>query len=458
MNRKPKEILHIARYGIPADQHFLLDKFLPTYDQLVVNATILAHQPTAVAGFIASKANKPFFIDPQTHAFQHNRSYITSSSDRNNGKLKTSVVKLIKKYGELISRVVIDEGRAVRPEDFNSDVTRAAFVEKVLSFQEIVIEEEISRTDAQKYYAFLKKKKKIVVQRRVSPCRIVAPYFYLDKHFGPWLETNIKCLSDAVSIKGKEISAQIVLSKEVLLSEEKVSKIVGAYSEFKGRIDSFLVWVDDFNESEVKVQELKSLVSLLSQLSAIAPAINLYGGYFSVMLGRYGIVPNLIGVSHGLEYGESRAVVPVGGGLPVAKFYFPSLHLRLPARDAYRAVKEYGAFADSKAFHREICSCKECVSVIKNNPEEDFHLYTDSKEITYEVQGRIRVSQFPKPETKRHLINHYMWRKEREYRGGDTFGVVLADLRKAHETLLRTLNYYEQVAHCKNWLDVVSPE
>ena len=63
--------LHLVRFGTAADQTYLLNEFAPTYDQLVVNANTIAHMPAAMATFLAVRANKPFLIDPQTHAFQH---------------------------------------------------------------------------------------------------------------------------------------------------------------------------------------------------------------------------------------------------------------------------------------------------------------------------------------------------------------------------------------------------
>ena len=43
--RSPVAGFHLVRYGIAADQRFLLGDLLDTYDQLVINATIVAHMP-----------------------------------------------------------------------------------------------------------------------------------------------------------------------------------------------------------------------------------------------------------------------------------------------------------------------------------------------------------------------------------------------------------------------------
>ena len=59
------EGLHLVRFGTAADQGYFLNDFKSTYDQIVVNANMVAHMPAAMAGFLAVRAKKPFFIDPQ---------------------------------------------------------------------------------------------------------------------------------------------------------------------------------------------------------------------------------------------------------------------------------------------------------------------------------------------------------------------------------------------------------
>lgn len=96
--RSPNPIngLHLVRYGTPADQKFLLGEFVKTYDQLVINANMVAHAPAALASFLLQRAkNKPYFIDPQTHAFQHDITLLESDSPAKEGELRRSV-KLVR--------------------------------------------------------------------------------------------------------------------------------------------------------------------------------------------------------------------------------------------------------------------------------------------------------------------------------------------------------------------------
>ena len=69
---------HFLRYGTNAEQkHFHTDGLETLYDAVVINANMIAFSPDTIANFIVKKTvSKPFFIDPITHAFQHNQSFI----------------------------------------------------------------------------------------------------------------------------------------------------------------------------------------------------------------------------------------------------------------------------------------------------------------------------------------------------------------------------------------------
>ena len=62
---------HIYHYNTHAEQRYFLGReHHEGYDMIALNGNIVSHTPAGVASFIAVSA-KPFYIDPQTHAFQH---------------------------------------------------------------------------------------------------------------------------------------------------------------------------------------------------------------------------------------------------------------------------------------------------------------------------------------------------------------------------------------------------
>jgi hypothetical protein len=447
---------HLVRYGTPADQKYLVNEFRDTYDQLIVNANILAHMPGAITTFISQHAKgKPFLIDPQTHAFQHDLSALESQSEDADGRLKRSIAKLLEAYGDPVKSRVLNQ-RSVLPSDFASQTVRAGFCERVLKFQFDSIQSEASESPTSKYFRFLERKG-LRAATAARPTAVVAPYFYLAATtYREWLKTNVDCARDAAKVAkrlGAPLGVQIVLSKDVLVDDVVRAEVIEAYSQLSPGI--FLLWVDDLVEQGATKSMLEKFIELVECLGARAPVVNLYGGYFSIALLRSGRVPKLAGVSHGLEYGESRAVTPVGGGIPVAKYYLPGLHDRLAFRDALRAVRQMGGLETVAKFHSLVCDCKQCVRVVRTDPEREFALYGKSRPLTFVRGHQVVRREFPLPETKENSVRHYLWCKRREFTGEFTASKVAQDLRKTSQQLGRVLGL-EAVAYCDIWAELVS--
>ncbi|HXP62428.1 MAG TPA: hypothetical protein VN829_18160 [Dongiaceae bacterium] len=364
--------LHLVRFGTAADSCYFLDKFADTYDQIVINANMVAHMPAAVATFLAVRARKPFLIDPQTVAFQHDLDHLLSTSKKSAGEIKKSWLRLIHSYGGPVKEAILSRSRRILPDDFKSTKECRDFCSRVVAFQSRELANEFQSGEDADYVKFLAEEEG--AGTLVSPSLIVAPYFFLNaQFFDEWLDVNLRCLEfgrQAIE-KGKPLAAQLVISQEVLLADKMRSKLIQNYHGSGAKPDVFLLWIDSLNEQELSVDELKAYVSLVQGLAEGGHAVvNLYGGYFSVAAARFGeLKDKLVGICHGLEYGESKPVVPISGGVPVAKYYLPNVHARLPARVSTRAIRELGGFTSAETFHQRICSCRVCKSVIRGNPE-----------------------------------------------------------------------------------------
>jgi len=444
---------HLVRYGIAADQHFLVGDLLETYHQLVINANIVALIPAGLASFLQQRARgKPYLIDPQTHAFQHDVSGILSSSDNNEGQIKRSVQALIDEYGEPLVTVVGKERNSVLPRDFADNKRRSDFCQQVIRFQTDRIRVQAEQSDSAKYLQFLKTKGR-ADDTGYGPSLVVAPYFCLTSNtLKDWLGTNLKCVEDskpAATKAGLPLAAQIVISRDLLAGPRKqLEEMAEAYT--RSGVSMFLIWVDSFPEQDASFEELESFVSFIRALSRGAGQIvNLYGGFLSIALAKTGRLPGLLAVTHGLEYGEDRAVAPVGGGFPYAKFYLPALHSRLLVREALRAVDALGGLSSAAAFHERVCGCPECKQVIRGNPQAEFY---ENYGRTYPVRGG---RERPTPETKEHCVRHYMWTKQREYSNTEDAPSIVGDLRDAADKLERKLGR-EAVAHCRAWATILS--
>jgi hypothetical protein len=409
---------------------------------------MVAHMPGALASFLLHRArNKPYVIDPETHAFQQDLEYLTSTSER--GGIKRSVRVLAAAYGPPVS-TKLEKEEPVLPSDFESPDIVAGFTKRVLEFQHDRIRKEANESDAAKYYRFKKTDK---TPASFGPSLLVAPYFHLTAMtYEKWLPVNLALAAAAAPIAKSyrcPLAIQVVLGLDLLVDPYMRKKVAQSYSEVE--CDTILLWIDRFQEDRASSGALAALVDLIRSLGSKKPIVNLYGGYFSVLLSRTQLAPPLVAVTHGLEYGEARSVIPVGGGVPVSKFYLPGVHARLVFREAYRAVLALGGLESPEQFFEKVCDCPECRVVIVGDPNASFRDYGNTKTLP-PTSKRRRAMEFPTQETKNHCVRHYMFVKEREYRGAQTLAETIAALDAAYASLNRVLSP-EAIAHCGVWTE-----
>src|SRR5439155_1265305 len=147
--------------------------------------------------------------------------------------------------------------------------------------------------------------------------------------------------------------------------------------------------------------------------------INLHGGYFSVLAaGKLGNGA-MSGVCHGPEFGESRAVVPVGGGIPIARYYLRHLHTRVRYRDALRYLRLKGWLIDAATFHVNVCDCEECVATLSGDPANFIKYGTGTAKEVRRGGGITRI-EYPSGETKLRCLKHYLQKKKFEYQFADS--------------------------------------
>ena len=421
-NNKP---IHILRYGTVAEKVYS-EKALSSYDYLSINGNTAAFVSNAISRFVVekffSRKDKGYFIDPITYAFQ-NKIELLYSASRTSGekRIKKSVEKLIERYGSPVDKVLT--GNPIFPTDFPDQSTRKSFAERILSFQYELVYEHIKNQDLQKYLDYVTPNQaKNIPQLR--PKFLIAPYFYMDNQdplWEDWLELNIDFAHISVLQTKADyhlpVFAQLVLSKSMLLDEESLQKIISRYSQLN--CDGLTIWIDDLNEHEASFSELSGFITLLDGLKG-KPIYNMYGGYFSILLTHKSI--NLLsGVSHGLEYGESRKVYPVGGGIPVSKYYYMPLHQRIDFTKAFYLLEYSGVidttkdnWGSSDKYYRDICRCSQCQKIIKN--EMINFVEFESREF-YEIHKKNQVLRRKKAssDTKENCLYHYLLCKKIEF-------------------------------------------
>ncbi|MGE4296013.1 MAG: hypothetical protein AB7E49_09960 [Campylobacterales bacterium] len=423
MNNFPK---HFIRYGTTAEQKYIT-QYQHLFNAVALNANMLVHASKSISTFLHKDIDLNFFIDPMTHAFQHDLNWIYNEK----GEIKTSISKLIAEYAGVVDDSINNKKRPLRHTDLNNN-SIVELCHKVLNFQKNFVRASVDE-EYKEYIDFLKADK--------EPMFLVAPYFFLtDGNFSNWFHINSELISKSMSLKNeykKSIFAQLVIDKKILKAKERVSQIIQEYSVS----DGLLIWVDGFDEARASEEELSCLRDLVSdykKMNPEKPIVSLYGGYFAQLLTKCG----LDGVVHGLEYGEKREVVPVGGGIPRAKFYIPALKQRF---DATSVIPLFYFFKVSNKdfFASKICGCKNCDKNIhkeSNTIEDiisDFSVYIQTKQVKIQYKkGNVREVEFPILESKHECLIHYLIVKHSEYEkiNKSDLGLLLAELENSYNT------------------------
>jgi hypothetical protein len=215
--------------------------------------------------------------------------------------------------------------------------------------------------------------------------------------------------------------------------------------------------VDDLNEHQASSLELKGLLDLARTLrkDGRREVINLHGGYFSVLAAGVLGKSAMSGVTHGPEFGEFRSVVPVGGGIPIARYYVPAIHARIRYRAALRLFKKKEWLESSEAFFKNVCDCSECKQTIGGDVG-NFVNFGDSETKDVRRGGGVVRIDFPKTETKLRCLRHYLQRKFLEYKFAATASEnqIGADLQHGRAELEEVMGL-DAVAHLTLWKETL---
>lgn len=438
-------IEHWMMFGTFAEQRHFVYPTKTAYDGAIINANMAAHAPGGLAAFLLEKTDSlRYIIDPLTHAFQHDPDFVTDSE----GKPKTSIKLLADAYGDPLKSTL--GVRPLLPKDLNDDRALLPVVKNCIAFQMNQLADAMAASDAMKYLD--------VPQSKLRPYALIAPYFYMtETTYRAWLPVCVRAATMARDIKGDaKIFGSVVVSQGVILNPTACKQIADGLGPLG--LDGYLLWVDDLDEQVAGGAELGGLVALARALRANGhrEVINLHGGYFSVLAA--GVLGNsaMSGVTHGPEFGEHRSVVPVGGGIPIARYYIPQVHARIRYRDAVRFLRTKGWMSDAKVFFKQVCACDECKTTIGN----DIARFTQFGEgVVKSVRrggGIVRI-EYPTMQTKLHCLRHYLNRKQYEYSFAATASreQILGELETGGDDF-RDVMGLDGVGHLELWRDTLA--
>ena len=440
------DYLKLLRYNTGNDKKAFVE-FKDTFDAVIFNATIVAYSGASVSDIISIHMNK-YIIDPQTYILQHDTKAFLSS----NGKIKASVLKYLQELPQKVNDTISIERRALNASDINSCLEE--LVDKVYRFQVEYISKFIKKKDYGKYLEFVQEEENSKLQ--YSPQFIIAPYFRLKNEYSnieieEWLSINRSSLELFIKkyeTAGFPIAAQLLIDKAALcnLNFDLLQKEYNL-----PKYDYVFVWIDNFSPLTANKNEQIAFKRLMQCFKSLNKKIIMaYGGYDSILLCHKDMPTRLYGVAQSVGYGEARNITPVGGGLPVNKYYFYPTHERLVFGDVSSILSNNGFFSGDKSqsaarFYEEICDCEQCKQTIKNDIN-NFNQYNES--VPYAWKDDIKRNR---PTTEASFIStrHFMYCKQKEWEEIESFS-----LEECKKRILSNVEKYsvDKIARIKRFL------
>lgn len=321
---------HYLSYG-STDQQTARD-LTGYFDGLIVPGTVAAFQAEGTKGFVLSlsaRSSEPYAIDPRFPLFQ---------GEPASWKKSHLLLAQIFGFDDLLG------SGPLRPAQFDD-----ALVDRVArGWIDFNVDFEDVRVKTFDKYASRLPEDNISLEDRKSPDWILPPYLMPSTSADPWRAVGERLWSASVAVlEGspaqsklrRVVAAESVELWDELLRTASETEVVGWVS----RLDELSLGPEPTDELARYGMAIRSAAERGQTIFA------LYGGFFSVILGRYG----LLGSSHGVGYGEHRDHVELpSSGAPPARYYVPRLH-------RYVGV-DVAATLWSEAPELVACGCVEC--------------------------------------------------------------------------------------------------
>lgn len=450
------DVIRMLRYNTGTDKKAFV-AFKESFDAVIFNATIVAYSGSAIADLVSVHKNQ-YIIDPQTHIMQHDIMAIMSK-DKKTGlyHIKKSVKKYLEQLPGSVMDIIEKENRPLFTAEINSIIDE--LVESVFEFETQYVNSFIKQKEYDKYLRY--------VNVGPEPKVVIAPYFMLKKDMSEnqiqeYFELNRKCLEKFSLYQEKQVlcypvAAQLVIDREIL-KNEKLCGMLKEHYDYNG-YEYIFVWISDFSGFECSLEEKKKYYDLLETLNQMGKKpLMTYGGYDSILLTQAQMPVRLYGVAQSVGYGEARSITPVGGGLPVNKYYFYPLHRRMRFDEALGILMENGYFSPEKTnaehaddYYAEICNCEQCKKIIKKDIN-NFKVYNES--VPYTVNARYGEIKRNRPTTEAALVAafHFLFCKNNEWEQ-----VKKMERRELIQQLLSDYKRYgskEMQKQIEEWCDI----
>lgn len=349
--------LTYLRYGLARKKKFLRD-VRNAYDGLALPANILLYQHKSTPS-VVTMCEKPFIVDPMSYLFGQPYEEFKKKVKKTGPAFKPSFKKLMEGHG-LVSEDFLryDYTRLIRFLQQDTD-NIGIFSNNAIGIQRNTVWEVLNgvqdlMTDEQRA---------LLTEDLCRPRAIIPPYFLYTFEPGGNLSITSKLNQQILKYCWEEMREEgdlfpmVFLSKDCLTNDSyKLAADIVLEYDFPG----YCIWIDSFDERYVSQSQISSLIDLAKNLSSAGQQIIvLFGGFFSLLLYYFGVTC----VSHGLAYGESRAIratAQQGTGPAPIRYYIYELHRFFTLDDALKILRKRPDL---------ICECPVCTRVLAGDPE-----------------------------------------------------------------------------------------
>lgn len=344
-------VRHFLAYGNSDQESFRTEDVRACFDFLTVPGTIGTYYAEATAAFVLS-SGLDYMIDPRTPLFQE---YVSPP--------RASHYTLAAALSSSLHHKLVEGATNLGAEEFSSEILED-MIESFVAFQKGYPQQaESIESKIDRYQALLAQARGLAKSDLETgagefrkPSFILLPYFATRRVGDDWWELNreIWRLAAARGDRG-DLSPVLVVSS--------VSDLDSALHQLPDELsNTVMFWITNLDEREVQVDTLSAFWQFFVDREwPSVQMINLYGGYFSVCLGRVG----LWGFNNGLGYSESRGWPELAAtGAAPPRYYVPELHMFLSQRGAQsliemepdlaclcRVCREAGGRVDTLSYH-----------------------------------------------------------------------------------------------------------
>ncbi len=342
-------MLHFLAYGNSDQASFRDSEVRKCFDILTVPSTIASYYSDATAAFVLS-SQLEYMVEPRTPLFQETLREPRASHYTLAAVMGDAVNNHIKNHDNPASA----NGLHFSPNFYSNGVCQD-MVASIVNFQRQYGER--SRDISKKLDRYRRLLATASGESHIAtkddeqrhPTYVLCPYFAVQSFSDDWWKVMDRVWTAAKQLSNSKLISPVVSMSNVSLLKEAIESVPDLLSS------TIFFWIPSFDEKRVESDKLYQLTATVVGLQENSALINLYGGYFSIMLSKLG----LAGFNNGLGYSESREwpVLDSTGAAP-ARYYLRRLHAYVPTATATAIIEADSDFA---------CSCSVCDNKLPND-------------------------------------------------------------------------------------------